>query len=102
MKHPIEAARLAAAAWLESRGRTSDAAIVRQGGGDDFAEVQAALWALAASAGKLRRLERALQCYADESFWEAPAHSACLAAHDAGEIARAALDGRELFGLHRD
>lgn len=98
----VAAARRAAADVLERSGRHLDSGIVRRGGGDDFAEVQAALKAVSAASAQVARLERALRCYADETFWEAVAHGDSLAAHDAGEIARAALSGKEMFQQHRD
>ena len=102
MTNLLKEARRAAAASLERVGRQADAAIIVTGGGDDFAEVQSALLALSALSAKVGRLERALRCYADETFWEADLHAESLAGHDGGEIARAALAGKEMFQQHRD
>jgi hypothetical protein len=98
----IRQAREAAADYLAARGLTSDAAIVRQGGGDDFPEVAIALALLRGQEGERGRYERALRTYADPDFWEADIAEATLAYHDRGLIARAALTGRELFEIHRD
>jgi hypothetical protein len=95
-------ARMAAAAYLAARGKTMDAAIVREGGGDDFPEVAIAAALLRQGGDELGRYERALRSYADPGFWEAEIVEATPAYHDQGLIARAALDGRELFELHRD
>lgn len=95
-------ARRVAAEHLGQAGRTADAAIVARGGGDDFTEVILARRAASSTSDRADRLERALRCYADESFWEELGENAALAAHDRGEIARAALAGRELYALHRD
>ncbi len=98
----LDRARLLAADFLVGHGQEEDARIVRQGGGDDFPEVQLALALQKAHAAKLRRYERALQTYADNAFWDAEITEAALAYHDQGAVARAALDGKELFALHRD
>ena len=65
-------------------GTDNNPALLRQGGDE------------------LGRYERALRSYADPGFWEAEIVEATPAYHDQGLIARAALDGRELFELHRD
>lgn len=98
----IDEARIAAAACMDRRGRQTEADIVRAGGGDDFPEMQAALHALSRMSAKVERLERALQCYADGTFWDADLYTESLAIHDAGQIARMALAGKELFQQHRD
>lgn len=101
MANQLGDARRVAADLLDRMDRPQDAAIVRAGGGDDFVEVRAALAALSTVATRLRHWEQALRCYADTSFWEGDGHNACLALHDAGDMARAALAGRALFH-HRD
>lgn len=98
----IEAARQFAADLLVEQGKRSDAAIVRNGGGDDFAEVRLALLIRKAVEADVRRYARALDAYADADFWDAECPEASLAYHDRGAIARSALEGRELFQLHRD
>jgi hypothetical protein len=97
-----DAARIAAAEALTRAGRSADAAMVRSGRADDFPEVQAAQFALTDLSARTARLERALRCYADETFWEAHLNSEPLAVHDNGDIARAALLGKESFQQHRD
>ena len=98
----LDQARALAADILTQRGQGSDARIVRQGGGDDFPEVRLAMALHQALAPRLRRYERALQTYADGAFWDADIAEATLAYHDRGDVARAALAGKELFALHRD
>ncbi|MDF0486643.1 hypothetical protein PX554_00745 [Sphingomonas sp. H39-1-10] len=102
MRRLIDDARRIAAAYLAGADRMGDARIVREGGGDDYVEVRVALEALAETTERVGRLERALACYADASFWETDCLDTSLAHHDQGEIARSALDGKELYGLHRD
>lgn len=98
----IRDARRAAAAHLTSAGRIDEASIVLEGGGDDFGEVRAAYRAISDVTERIERLERALGCYADPTFWCADSPEAALAFHDQGEIARSALNGKELYALHRD
>ncbi len=98
----IDQARRIASELLVAKGRVNDARIVADGGGDDFAEVQIARWITEATRGHVTRLERALRCYADPSFWDAECAEASLAFHDGGEIARSALVGKELYAQHRD
>lgn len=98
----LDQARLLAADVLARRGQDADAGIVRRGGGDDFPEVQLALALQKTHMAQLRRYERALRTYADATFWEGEMAEAALAYHDQGDVARAALDGKELFALHRD
>ncbi|RYE96631.1 MAG: hypothetical protein EOO77_40605 [Oxalobacteraceae bacterium] len=91
-----------AARYLSDNGSVEDAYVVGSGRGDDYVEVRVALRALQDVATRLGRIERALACYADPTFWEADCADASLAFHDAGEVARAALAGKELYALHRD
>ncbi|WP_019834376.1 hypothetical protein [Sphingomonas sp. PR090111-T3T-6A] len=98
----IRKARKAAASYLAAQGKAVDAEIVRKGGGDDFPEVAIAVALLRQDGDELGRYERALRSYADPGFWDAEIAEAALAYHDQGLIARAALDGRELFAMHRD
>ena len=98
----IDRARVLAADFLTQHGQEADARIVRKGGGDDFPEVRLAIALQHALAPQLLRYERALQTYADDAFWDAEIAEATLAYHDQGAVARAALDGKELFALHRD
>ncbi|HLY91530.1 MAG TPA: hypothetical protein VKQ27_21280 [Acetobacteraceae bacterium] len=98
----LDQARLLAADFLVQHGQEADARIVRQGGGDDFPEVRLALALQKTHAAQLQRYERALRTYADGAFWDAEIAEAALAYHDQGAVARAALDGKELFALHRD
>lgn len=98
----IDKARRIAAELLIAKGRGDDARIVASGGGDDFAEVQIARCVTEATHAEVARLERALRCYADPSFWDAECPEASLAFHDEGEIARSALTGKELYAQHRD
>ncbi|MDF0491266.1 hypothetical protein PX554_24400 [Sphingomonas sp. H39-1-10] len=102
MRTMLLEARRAAAAYLLSVGRSDDARVVNSGGGDDFVEVRVALQAIGATMERLGRLERALACYADQTFWDGDVPEASLAFHDEGEIARSALNGKELYALHRD
>lgn len=99
---PIERARMIAASFLDARGQQHDAQAIRTGGGDDFAEVQIALSAVRDMLDRTTRLEAALATYADPGFWDPLLPEAALAFHDNGEIARAALAGKELFAIHRD
>ncbi len=98
----LHQARELAARLLAARGQEVDAGIVRHGGGDDFPEVRLALALQKANRAQLQRYERALRTYADASFWDADIPEATLAYYDQGAVARAALDGRDLFELHRD
>lgn len=98
----IALARQVAAAYLDGLGRSNDARIVTNGGGDDFPEVRIALAAGQAAQRRAALLERALRCYADPSFWDAEGADASLAHHDLGEIARSALLGKEHYAQHRD
>lgn len=98
----IETARQIAADWLQSNGKLDDAGIVARGQGDDFPEVRVALATLTKTAGDLEIQRRALHCYADPTFWESDLAGGSLAFHDHGEIAQGALDGKEMYALHRD
>ncbi|SFJ12858.1 hypothetical protein SAMN03159338_0866 [Sphingomonas sp. NFR04] len=98
----IEAARQAAAAVLVDLGRLAEAGMVARGQGDDFLEVRAALLAVRRASSRVALLERALHCYADPDFWDAEPCEAMLAYHDRGDVARAALRGRDGFAQHRD
>jgi hypothetical protein len=98
----IRRAREAAADYLAAQGKAVDADIVRKGGGDDFPEVAIAIALLRQDEDERGRYQRALQSYADPGFWDAEIVEATLAYHDQGIIARAALDGLELFEVHRD
>lgn len=98
----LDQARDLAATVLLDQGKNVDAGIIRQGGGDDFPEVRLALALYRASRAQLQRYEHALRTYADASFWDAAIPEATLAYHDQGTVARAALDGKDLFQLHRD
>ena len=102
MRTSLLEARRAAAAYLVSVGRSDDARVVSNGGGDDFLEVRVALQAIGATVEQVGRLERALACYADQTFWDGDIPEASLAFHDGGDIARSALNGKELYALHRD
>lgn len=102
MAGAIEQARRIASDLLAADGRAADAGIVAGGGGDDFVEVQMARRMIEATSAHAARLERALRCYADLSFWDAECMEASLAFHDQGEIARSALVGKELYAQHRD
>jgi hypothetical protein len=102
MPAPVVEARSVAAHFLEAHGQDAQARIVRAGAGDDFPEVQVALLTLESLTRKLERYGRALGSYAAADFWEAECPEAALAFHDRGEVARAALAGRELFELHLD
>lgn len=95
-------ARGVAADYLELRGLAAAARTVRAGGGDDFPEVEIAVLAQRALMARIDRYQRALGNYADDSFWDGEIEEATLAFHDRGEIARAALAGRDGFDLHRD
>jgi len=102
MRSLMPEARRIAAGYLTTMGRPDDACVVREGNGDDYGEVRVALQALSETAARADRLERALACYADPTFWEAECAEAALAFHDQGEIARSAFAGKELYALHRD
>lgn len=95
-------ARALAAGYHEAHGRDDQARMIRAGGGDDFPEVQVALLAARAARPRIDLYRRALDNYADNGFWAGEFPEAALAFHDAGEIARAALAGREMYELHRD
>jgi hypothetical protein len=102
MRTSISEARLIAAAYLDSAGRRDGARAVSDGKGDDYTQARVARQAMSAAAERIGCLERALGCYADRTFWEAEFPEASLAFHDGGEIARSALNGKELYALHRD
>jgi hypothetical protein len=93
----VPLARLLAAAYLRSRRRGDEARTIKQGGGDDFPEVELALLAVRSSQETIERLERALQTYADPQFWGDGECYSSLAFHDQGNFARAALAGRDLL-----
>ncbi|OAN66740.1 hypothetical protein A7X12_10730 [Sphingomonas sp. TDK1] len=98
----LEFARQAAAAVLAETGRAAEADMVVRGQGDDFLEVRTALLAVQRAGSRVALLERALHCYADPDFWDAEPCEAMLAYHDRGDVARAALRGRDGFAQHRD
>ncbi|PVX28801.1 hypothetical protein [Sphingomonas pokkalii] len=102
LRSQIEAARQAAATVLAAMGRAAEAEMVVRGQGDDFLEVRTALLAVQRASSRVALLERALHCYADPDFWEAEPCEAMLAYHDRGDVARAALRGRDGFAQHRD
>jgi hypothetical protein len=102
MTKDFATARHIAAQYLDSIGRIIDAKIVSDGGGDDFLEVVIALRSIKAMSIQTTRLRRALDCYADPTFWDDESSEVSLAFHDRGEIARAALIGKELYEQHRD
>lgn len=88
---PLAAARQAAAAMLHARGYPREAAIVRAGDGDDFAEVRIALELIKLREGQEQRLLTALTTYADPDFWEGEDVAQSAAFDDRGDIARTAL-----------
>ncbi|HEV7287879.1 hypothetical protein [Sphingomonas sp.] len=98
----VDQIRALAAQALKNRGRAADAAIVSSGGGDDFPEVEVARLALTASHADRLRLELALRFYAEAEHWDSDVPDASLAVFDRGEVARAALQGRDQLGSHRD
>jgi hypothetical protein len=102
MSAALARARAIVAAYFEAHGDPVQARIVRNGGGDDFPEVQVALLAQTAQQDELARYRRALALYADADFWDGDIPETTWALHDRGETARLALAGRELFDLHRD
>lgn len=79
MRTSLLEARRAAAAYLVSVGRSDDARVVSNGGGDDFLEVRVALQAVKATVEQVGLLERALACYADQAFWDGDIPEASLA-----------------------
>ncbi len=101
-KPDVEQVRALAAKVLSARGRTADAAIVISGGGDDFPEVGVARLALDASQAHRLRLELALRFYAEPEHWDSEVPDGSLASLDRGDVARAALQGRDQLGSHRD
>lgn len=94
-------AREFAAGWFEAIARPDLSRMVRDGEGDDFAEVRSAALLLAAQAERLARYESALGQYADPEFWDEGFPGGPLALHDHGEMARNVLEGRPDF-FHRD
>ncbi|HUD30685.1 MAG TPA: hypothetical protein VMQ93_17600 [Novosphingobium sp.] len=94
-------AREFAAGWFEAIARPDLSRMVRDGEGDDFAEVRSAARLLAAQAERLTRYESALAQYAEPEFWDEATPGGALALHDAGEMARNVLAGRPAF-FHRD
>jgi hypothetical protein len=94
-------AREFAAGWFEAVERPDLARMVRDGEGDDFAEVRSARRLLAAQAARLAHYENALAQYADPEFWDEAYPGGPLALHDRGEMARNVLEGRPAF-FHRD
>ena len=95
-------ARVAAARHLGDRGYSAEAETVRDGRGDDFAEVRIALHILAAADERLTRLEGALAMYAAGSFWTDDGSGRTAAEQDDGDIARHALAGTALPGRYHD
>ncbi|MFL9839673.1 hypothetical protein ABS767_01745 [Sphingomonas sp. ST-64] len=94
--------RALAAQVLKTRGRAADAAIILSGGGDDFPEVEVARLALEASRSQRLRLELALRFYAEPEHWDSDLPDGSLASLDRGDVARAALQGKDQLGSHRD
>lgn len=92
----IEESRRIASRFLDANGQAHNAAIVRDGRGDDFPEVQAILFVLREQSDRMTRYEQALACYSDEGFWEV-ASAGSLAEHDRGDMARNVLSGRTPF-----
>lgn len=97
----MSAARAFAADWFGAVGRPDLARMVRDGEGDDFAEVKAAAALLDRQAERIARYEQALAHYADPGFWDDGLPGGALAAHDGGEMARNVLAGKPAF-FHRD
>ena len=95
-------ARIAAARHLDNRGYAAEAESIRDGRGDDFAEVRIALHILAGADERLMRLESALAMYAAASFWADDGSGMTAAELDDGNIARHALAGTALPGRYHD
>lgn len=89
----LDQARVAAARHLGDRGYAVEAGAIRDGRGDDFAEVRIALSILAGADERLVRLERALATYAAASFWADDGSGVTAAQRDEGDLARHALAG---------
>lgn len=92
----VEESRKIASRYLEESGQAHNAALVKDGRGDDFPEFRAVLFVLREQADRMTRYEQALACYSDESFWE-EASAGSLAEHDRGDMARNVLRGRTPF-----
>ena len=95
-------ARVAAARHLADRGYSAEADAIRDGRGDDFAEVRIALHIFAGADERLIRLESALEMYAAASFWADDGSGVTPAELDDGDIARHALAGTALPGRYHD
>jgi hypothetical protein len=98
----LQRARSAAAHYLGNRGYPIEAGAIRNGRGDDYAEVRIALQMLAQADDHVAGIERALARYADPSFWDKRGSGLSDAALDAGTIARHALAGKALPGRYHD
>ena len=98
----LQRARSAAARYLGDRGYPIEADAIRDGHGDDYAEVRIALQMLAQADDRAARIERALESYADPSFWDERGSGLSDAALDAGAIARGALAGTPPPGRYHD
>jgi len=98
----LQRARAAAARYLGDRGYPIEADAIRNGRGDDYAEVRIALQLLDQAGDRAARIERALANYADPSFWDECGSGLSDAALDAGAIARHALAGTALPGRYHD
>ena len=90
---PLQRARSAAARYLGDRGYPIEAEAIRNGRGDEYAEVRIALQMLDQADDRVASIERALASYADPSFWEELGSGLSDAALDAGTFARHALAG---------
>jgi len=97
----LQRARSAAARYLGDRGYPIEADAIRNGRGDDYAEVRIALQMLAQAGDRAARIERALATYADPSFRD-ELSGLSDAALDAGAVARDALAGTPPPGRNHD
>ena len=98
----LQRARSAAARYLGDRGYPIEADAIRNGRGDDYAEVRIALQLLDQAGDRAARIERALANYADPSFWDECGSGLSDAALDAGGIARHALADTALPSRYHD
>lgn len=97
----LSKARAAAARYLGDRGYVDEAKAIRDGAGDDFAEVRIAAQIIAQLDARSQRIEQALNTYAAPDFWD-DIGGTSEAGTDAGSLARHSLSGTTPPGRYQD
>ncbi len=89
----LRKARDFVATMFEAQRRADLAILVRNGAGDDFPEVLAAVALLQDLSDGSAYREEALRAYADAEFWDEDLPGGSLASHDRGTMARNVMAG---------